>query len=187
MTFVRVPCNLLGMILDHGRASAYAAHLLAIKASKGSSFVLNERHVAHEYGLSRRAFQIGMRLLKKTKVLERSQSSRRAYATEVLAASSYNYVLIDEGLLKAKSTLVAYILAVNLSPDPLHPAKVAKRLGIKTSGTWRKLVHAAVERGDVARTVTGRGATLLARRGFNFDLVKNEPAKNVPAKIDAAL
>jgi hypothetical protein len=34
--FVKVPNALLGRILDGGRASAYAAHLLAIKASKGS-------------------------------------------------------------------------------------------------------------------------------------------------------
>src|SRR4029453_9015117 len=41
-TRVRVPSNLLGKLLDHGKTSAYAVHLLAIKCGKGAGFVLNE-------------------------------------------------------------------------------------------------------------------------------------------------
>ena len=48
--FVRVPCNYLGLLLDRGRSSAHAVHLTAIKASKGPTFTLNEKHVFKEYG-----------------------------------------------------------------------------------------------------------------------------------------
>jgi hypothetical protein len=34
--FTKVPSNLLGMVLDHKRASLYGAHLLAIKTCSAS-------------------------------------------------------------------------------------------------------------------------------------------------------
>jgi hypothetical protein len=181
-----VPCNLLGKVLDHGRASIYAAHLLAIKtcsASGGKTRVLNEKHVLVHYGIGWRKFQSGMRLLRKTGViLDRKQTGRRSYAIETLAPASDNFVLIDQRLLKEGSPLVAFVLVVNLSPEPMTLAEVGARLGIKARATLRNLAEAAVERGAIARAIVG-GATKVARGGTTFDrgaeVVKNGAAKVV--------
>jgi hypothetical protein len=126
--FVRVPCSYLGVLLDHGRSSAYGIHLTAIRASKGPTFSLNEKHVAKEYRVGRRAFQAGIRLMKACQVLERTQTGRRTYAVERLAAASRNYVLLDQRLLSASSSLVAFILTVNLSPKPIRHGLEWRRL-----------------------------------------------------------
>ena len=177
---MRVPCNLLGMILDHGRASAYAAHLLAIKASKGPGFVLYEDFVRENYRVGRRGFQAGVRLQRKAGVLERWQPDRRR-PKERLAPAGQNYVGLNEDLLAGSSDLVAFVLAANLTPGPSRPAAIAKRIGITAAGTVRKLAKAAIASGNVAAATAARGTKLLARRGYKFDLVKNVPAGNVPA------
>jgi hypothetical protein len=55
-------------------------------------------------------------------VLERRQTGRRSYAEERLAAAAGpNYVLLDKRLLCLRSSLVAFVLTVNLSPQPIQP------------------------------------------------------------------
>ena len=52
-----MPNNLLGRLLDHGRVSAYAVHLLAIKYGKGPGFALKETDAdkpANDQSASRR-------------------------------------------------------------------------------------------------------------------------------------
>jgi hypothetical protein len=44
-SYSRVPSNLMGKLLDCGRPSAYALHLLAIKCGRGDGFTLNETAV----------------------------------------------------------------------------------------------------------------------------------------------
>lgn len=178
---VRVPCNLLGMVLDQGRGSIYAAHLLAIKCSKGPGFVLNEQHVAGVYGIGRKTFQAGIRILKRCEVMARKQTGR-AFAVENLAEPSRNFVSVSETLLQAKSAEIAFVLAVNLSPVPVRPADAAKRIGIKDRGTVRRMVGVAIEHACASNEATAPIPILLARCGYNFELVKNGPAKNGPAK-----
>ena len=115
---VRIPNNLLGKVLDHGRASADAAHLLAIKLHQFDfpGGALNEGHCRREYGIGRRSFRAGIRLLKKTGALKRTQPNHRAYAVETVADPSHNFALIEEKVLQAPSSLVAFTLAVTLPP-----------------------------------------------------------------------
>jgi hypothetical protein len=49
----RIPVDLLGRLLDHGKASAYAVHLLAIKLFKGAGYVLNKKTCAPAAALDR--------------------------------------------------------------------------------------------------------------------------------------
>lgn len=44
-SYSRVPNYLVSKLLDHGKVSAYAVHLLAIKCSKGRGFSLNQADV----------------------------------------------------------------------------------------------------------------------------------------------
>jgi hypothetical protein len=178
----KVPAALLGKVLDHGKASVFAAHLLAIKCSKGPGFVLWEDYVTEEYGMSRWGFQAGIRLLKELGVLDRWQPGRRRRPEERLAESGGNFVLIAEAVLRQRSAQVAFELAVNLSPMPIRPAQAAKRIGISAGDTIRKLTQTAVQNAGVASTVAARGTVLLARRGFNFDRAKDHPTKIQPTK-----
>jgi len=184
---VSVPTKLLGMVLDRGSASAYAAHLIAIKRSKGSGFVLNEHHCRKTYGISRRGFQLGMRVLTATKVLNRTQRARR-YAVETLAHPGRNYILIPEMVLCQPSKLVAFVLVANMAPKPMRPADAARRIGINTRGkargATRELTNAAIGQGLVASAVVARGAILIARRGHQFNLVENVPAEIMPTDLD---
>ena len=186
LSLVRVPNVVLGKILDGGRDGAHAVKLLAIKASKGPGFVLNEHYCRRKYGLSRRAFQAGLAHAKKCGVLEREQHGR-CYATEkALDDGSGRFVLIDEALLTRSSSLLAFILAVNLRPDPMRPADAARRIGVKSAATIRKLTQEAVDAGAIAKSVDSRRTVLVARKGYKFDLVKNGPIKNGPVKNDPA-
>jgi hypothetical protein len=186
LPLIRIPTNLLGKVLDQGKASAYAAHLLAIKCSKGPGFVLNEKHVAREYGISKRPFLAGLRTLDKTKVLARSQPNHRAYAVETIAPASDRYVLIGESFLGQPSSVVAFILAANLSPDVFRPDDIAKRIGVKSRMTIRKLTKLAKELNAIASDTAEKGKVLLARRGHKFDPAKNDTAKIDTAKNDTA-
>jgi hypothetical protein len=180
MPFVKVPTKLLGRILDaEGHASASAAHLLAVKCSKGAGFVLNERQVAKAvehggYQIGRDRFRSGIALLKKSGVLERKQTGRKSWAMEQLAESSRNgFVALPEHLLRRKSSVVAFVLAVNLAPGPQRPADVARRLGLTSRMTVRALVKEAVETGEIAHETGPRGTIWVARKGHKFDLAKN--------------
>ena len=177
----RMPCNLLGKILDQGRASAHAAHLLAIKCSKGPGFTLNETHVRKEHRIGERAFRAGIAVLKRSGVMERWQTGAW-FAEEELADPSRNFVLFDQQLLKADTNVVAFALVANLSPDPMRPAEVAARFGVKSRMTIRKLVKASIADDFISTDSDEKGAILVARKGYKFSLAKNVVAKNVVAK-----
>lgn len=178
----QIPCSLLGKVFDQGKASADAAHLLAIKLSKGPGFVLNRQHVAKEYGIGQRSFLAGMKALKSAKVLVREQKNRRTYATETLAGGDRPYVLINDTLLKQPSAVVAFVLAINLSPEPVRPADMAKRFGVVSRMTIRKMTAAAVENGCVSNEAKRPSPVLLARRGYVFPVAEKLMAKNATAK-----
>ena len=180
-------------MLDQGRASAYAAHLLAIKCSKGAGFVLNEKHIAREYGIGWRTFQSGLGILKRTGVLERCQIGRRSYAREKLADESKNFVLFGEKLLKANSHVVAFAFVANLSPHPMRPVEIAARIGVRAEKTIRLLVKAVTEGEFISATTTARGAIMIARKGYKFEQygtknadLENDPGKSGATKIGAA-
>jgi hypothetical protein len=178
----RVPAKLLGRILDHGKVSAYAAHLLAIKCAHGNGFVLNERDVGKRYNISRCNFQAGIRLLKQAGVLERAQPNHRDYARETLVEAGGGYVLFPESLLQESSKVIAFVLAVTLARGPRKPAEIAGRIDITSDTTIRKLTRAAIEYGCAWNDPSPGRQILLARRGYIFDPVKKEPAKKEPAK-----
>jgi hypothetical protein len=122
-------------------------------------------------------------------ILDRKQpEGRKTYATERMAKAGDGFVLIDQALLKEDSSLVAFVLAVNLSPTPMKLAEVGARLGITARNTLRKLAKAAAERGAVA-SATISGATWVARGGTTFDqdkeVVKNGATKNGVTKNGA--
>jgi hypothetical protein len=176
-----VPARPLGMVLDAGKRSAHAAKLLAIKAAHGDGFVLNERHVRRVFGVSRRAFQAGISHAGQAGALDR-QSRGRHYASELpLNRTAAGYVRVPEELLATRSALLGFILVVNLSPHPVHPATAAMRIGVSAPGTVRKLVAQATELGAIACTRSGHSVQ-VARKGFRFELVKNDAVKNGPVK-----
>lgn len=192
---VRIPTALLGKILDHGKASASAVHLLAIKcAPEWSGFVLSEGRVTgrdrvtklKNYEISGRGFQEGIKVFKECGALERWQSGRRTYAKERLIGDGDGFILVDKEALKLPSKQLAFELAVSLSTNPVRPAEAAERIGITSVNTVRKLTRAAIAGGRIASNVTPRGMILLARRDFKFEVpnagVKNVPTKNVPTK-----
>lgn len=183
----RVPNSFIGRLLDHGKASAKALHLVAIKVHhfNFAGGALNEAHARKYYGVKRPSFRAGIRLLKQTGVLERGQSGRRTFARERLAEHGDGYVLVNPALLKEPASVVAFALAANLCPGPMTPETVARRFGVKAIGTARKLARAAIAGGYVAHATAARGKFLIARRGHVFDpvdLVKKVPTKNMPTK-----
>jgi hypothetical protein len=186
--FTQIPANLLGLVLDQGKPSMYAAHLLAIKLSKGPGHVLNETLVGKKvekggYAIGRRSFQAGLATLKKAGVFERKQQGRKTFALEkIIAKGGGNYVALRDALLKQRSSLVAFCLVVNMSPAPHRPEHFARRIGVRSAPTIRALVKDAVALGEVTLDIGSRGTVMVARRGYKFDPVKNVPAKNVPAK-----
>ncbi|HRQ25791.1 hypothetical protein [Hyphomicrobium sp.] len=183
---VRVPSAALGRILDQGKDAAHAAKLFAIKSSKGPTFALNEKYCLREYGVSRRAFQAGIKLARRCGALDRRLRGRQYAIEQPLDDGSGRFVLIDESLLTQRSALVAFVLAVNLSPGPVRPETAAGRIGVKSPGAVRKLHAEAADAGAVAHRKGVRGTRWVARRGFDFNLVKNDPVKNDPVKNDPA-
>lgn len=182
LALTRVPTAMLGKVFDHGKESAYAAHLLAIKCSKGPGFTLNERHCAREYGISRKSFQAGIRIMRNAGVLMRQQPSHRDFAVEKIAEHGSSYVLVSSELLKSPSKVVAFVLAVSLSPEPIRPGDAAKRIGLTSRATIHGLADKAISHGCASNSASPPTPILLARRGFNFGLYENRPAKNEPAK-----
>jgi len=133
--FVRLPNNLLGMVLDHGRTSAAAVRLLVIKCGKGPGFVLNERYCNREYGVSRRQFQVGMRVLKKVGALDRRKGGRRAdgrsaFARERLAPGIGRYVELPESLLRCEDgKLLGFVAATLISRDQQDARRLPRGSG----------------------------------------------------------
>jgi len=172
-----IPAKALGKVLDHGKVSAYAVHLLAIKCAHGPGFVLSERGARKHYGIKRDNFYAGLRLLKSTGVLERSQPNKRGYAKERLDPPDGFRILFPETLLSESSKVIAFCLTANLATGPRRPADIAARIGIISKTTIRKLANIAIEHG-CAWNDPGQGQTiLLARRGYVFDPAKKSQTK----------
>ena len=185
----RVPNNFIGKLLDQGKSSAAALKLLAIKfALGGAGFVVSERRAAN-YGMSRRQYQHGLKLLKARSILARWQEGQRSYSRERLVTGpSRGYVEIDAALLTLPTKVVAFILAAKLSPNATTPAELCRRLGVTSDATIRKITNAAIEAGAVAVPRSRKGSHLVARLGTVFDGGQNgESAKNNTAKTDTAL
>jgi len=193
----RIPSKHLGKVLDHGKASAPAVKLLAIKAAKGPNWTLNEIAAKKHYGMSRRQFQDGMRVLRKTGVLERWQSRPKDRAQERLADAPGHCTLFPEVILTEKAKVVAFYVAASLSTEPRQPAEIAERIGIKWRAAISELTAQAVELG-LAWNDPGPGRKILiARPNFDFaayqeqsaendNPVENVPAENVPVGNDPA-
>ncbi len=143
--FTRIPASLVGRVLDNGKPGMYAVHLLAIKCSKGKGYALNETAARKLFGIGERTFRTGLALLKKTGVLVRHQPNRRAFAVECLAIVPANvfHVTIPDHTLTADSAVVAFGLAVAISPTARRPAEVARRIGITSTVATRKALRAA--------------------------------------------
>lgn len=211
-SYSHVPTNLLGKLLDHGKCSAYAVHLLAIKCGRGDGFALNltavnkpanaqsvrrrrskryrDKPVPEKpgYDIGERAFQQGIALMKRASVLQRSQPERR-FAKEKLLGAGDSYVLFDDNLLRAelsnatvnRSMLIAFILTVNLLTEPMPPVDAARRFGVTSPATIRKLWQQAVRFGAVEKTELANGKVVVARRGYDW-VAKNVVARNVEAR-----
>ena len=156
------------------------------ETTKGPTFGLNETQVERSieeggYGIGRRGFRDGVALLRRVGVLRRTQKGRR-YARDQLVDGGASYVQIDEQLIRNPSKVVAFILAINLSPIPIRPADVAGRFGITSPEPIRRLTREAIALGAVAHQVCPRGEIKVARMGYNFDLAKNVPTEKVSAR-----
>jgi len=189
----RIPSKLLGKVLDHGKESSPAVKLLAIKAAKGPNFTLREEHVYKRYGVTQWQFRAGLRVLRKTRVLERWQSKPKDRAQERLADAPGHCTLFPEAILTEPAKVVAFYLAASLSTEPRQPAEIAKRIGIARSHTVSMLRDRAIELG-LAWNDPGPGRKILiARYGFDFgthqeqsaengNLVQKHPAQKHPAQ-----
>jgi hypothetical protein len=170
---VQLPNLLLGRLLDQGKASAYAVHLLAIKMSKGLGFVLNNKHLEKNYGISDHGFRkLGLPLLTRTGVLEREQPGGREFATEKLAetAGGRGYVAIPDALLTQDSDLIALIMSWikpgiwDFLGSDVEARRRPVRLGPLPSptpgccGGGQQLEETAKERRYAQRHSGGRGA-----------------------------
>lgn len=190
--FIKFPVNYAGMVLDHGRASAYAIHLLVLKFNQGPGYVNNEARCRDRYGIERRGFRSGNKLLRVSGVLDRSRNGgrpsggKRRFASEKfkLPPSRY-FVGVPSALIELKDSFaIALFVVVGLSPVPVFPRNAAKRIGISSENKVRQLLallepHLSVDR-------PSKGAIRIARRGYVFpkpaQSVKNVPGKSVPGK-----
>jgi hypothetical protein len=189
-SFTRIPNSLLGAVLDHDKASAYAVHMLAIKCGKGSGFVLNVEFCRRFHGISERGFRQGIRVLRRS-VLEREQSGHRTFATERLADGGDNYVSLPDHLIASlDSDVLAFLLVVKLSSRVLRPTSAARRIGIRSRDVARRLAEAACATGEVVSR-TGRHGRLEVARGDDVfrqldQVMRNDTTKNNTTKNDTA-
>jgi hypothetical protein len=210
--FVRVPNVLLGKLLDGGRASAYAAHLLAIKARHGAGFALQETRVGCTYGTGRRGFRQGIARLRDVGAITTAERGspdtpsrrpqrwrgrpgrpRRPWAAEammqILQPGERGWVALPERLLAEDAFVVGMVLTVLLSPRAIRAAEAAARIGVTSRTTIARLVKAAVATKAVVRTEGPRGAILLerpttvAQATRLSDGARADVSKNVPSRI----
>ncbi len=173
---ISVPNIALGMVLDNGRASAYAAHLLAISAAHGSGFSLNKWHVRDTYGIGLRGFAAGIKLLTDSRVLHRRQAGPKQFAQDILLVSTAPpFVRFPRALLGENSTLVAFILAALMSPTPRPAGGIGKRVGVRSRTRVGELVAAAHRLGVVDVSIGQHNAILVGRPLMS----KNVVSKNV--------
>ena len=176
--FVRVPTTFLGMLLDGVRSgkgkyrtrdASAAAMLLCWKLfnldreryrlqNPRADFVLNERDCRKRLGIKHHTFHTGLRQLIDKGVLTRRKRGRAFAFEQLAAATGDHYVAVSTKLLIGplpvgvdRTALVAFVLAVNLDPNPQRPeTTAAKKLGIRSAMTVRKLYKAAEALGAIA-------------------------------------
>ncbi len=159
--FVKVPNELIGRLLDQGKPTCTALHLLAIKLSR-TDWTLNEVHVNRVYGIGPRRFPSAIALMKRTGVLTRKRQGR-TFCTETLAAAGGGFVMLPRDVLAQPSNVLAMVLVVLLSPVPLRREDAARRLGITSPTTIRALTGKVISTGAVRRLVGGTGVIYLTR------------------------
>ncbi len=159
--FIKIPNELIGRLLDHGKPTSTALHLLAIKLSR-MDWTLNEVHVNRVYGIGPRRFPSAIALMKRTGVLTRKRQGR-TFCTETLAAAGDGFVMLPRDVLAQPSNVVAMILVVLLSPVPVRREDAARRLGITSPTTIRALTRKVIIPGAVRHFVGDAGAIYLAR------------------------
>lgn len=181
---ISVPNIALGMVLDNGRASAYAAHLLAISAAHGAGFSLNKWHVRDTYGMGLRGFAAGIKLLTDRRVLHRRQAGPKQFARDILLVSTAPpFVRFPRALLGENSTLVAFVLTALMSPTPRPARVIGKRVGIHSRTSVGELVAAARRFGVVDVSIGQHNAILVGRPLMSKNVVsKNVVSKNVVSK-----
>jgi hypothetical protein len=136
--------------------------------------VLNITWAREHYKIGWRGFQAGIRGLRETGVLIRSSNGGNAsaggkrYAAEHLdSSSSTNFVAVPEKLLHERSTVVAFYIAVQLSKEAATPARIGRRIGIRSRITIAKLVEKLADRIAIDREL---GAPILVvRHGYVFE------------------
>lgn len=180
--FVKVPVDAIGRLLDGGRSSIAALHLLAIKCAYPPTWSLSEGFVRRQYGIGRHRFRSGIDRLKKTGVLSRVRRDR-GYCTEQINFRSPRFVPFPRRLLRQPSTVVAMVLVTFLSPTPTRRNDAAHRLGIRSATTVRELTNAVIATGAVA-WVEGKHGEIHFGRPLRNLLNNFPPDENVPANLD---
>jgi hypothetical protein len=112
------------------------------------------------------------------------------YAVATLAAGgSERYVSIPDDLLTVPSAVLAFVLVVRLSPNAMTPEEAARRIGVRSRKTARRIYKAAMETQLIADRKVAHGRIEVARGGHVFthldqlnQVGKNVLAKNVMAK-----
>lgn len=188
---VRVPNNLLGKLLDHGRAGAYALHLIAFKLLHGAGWAISEGQVAKPpnqggIGMGERKLRKGLALAKAQGVLDRRIGGRRpngraAFARERLAAGSGRYIELPETLIRSSdSKLLAFVAAILLAPFPQDARDIAERIGLsrRSPNAIKRLVKTATADHHIAAEHVGRH-WIVARPGVNLAVFQNVAIQNV--------
>ena len=188
---VRVPNNLLGTLLDHGRAGAYALHLIAFKLLHGAGWAISEGQVAKPpnqggIGMGERKLRKGLALAKAQGVLDRRIGGRRpngraAFARERLAAGSGRYIELPETLIRSSdSKLLAFVAAILLAPFPQDARDNAERIGLsrRSPNAIKRLVKTATADHHIAAEHVGRH-WIVARPGVNLAVFQNVAIQNV--------
>ncbi len=161
--FVKIPNAYIGMLADGGRSSIYALYLLVLKLAGPSGHVLNVHYVQKRYGIGWRSFAAGIRLMKARGVLDRRQNGCQYATEELLPVSLPGFVPLPRSILRSAKPLdVAFVLVVLAAPGWQPPIAVAKRMGIKSRTTVRRLVTRLADAGFIA-VDNSEGKSYVAR------------------------
>lgn len=180
---VHIPNVHIGKLLDHGKATKYALHLLAIKVSRSGEFSLNEHHVRKRYGIGERAFRSGISLLRETGILERTQQPGSRFAQEVLHEANGRFIPIDRDMLERPSSEFAFIVATNLSPKPRTAAHVARRVGIRSRTTLTKILDQAIKTKQISALRSRGKSTLVGRPGTDWSKYSGDKVEQVDGNM----
>lgn len=183
--FIKLPNEYIGRLLDKGRSSMHALHLLAVKIAHGESWVLNENHVSKKFGIGRRRFRSGLHALQEAGLLLRQQTCGNGYASDTLQpAATPAFTILQREHLTEPSDVVAFIVVANLAPTWRRPAHVAKRFGITGKQAIARITERAVTLDAVAFEIGPKGAHWVARRGLQTSPRSvTEPSGFMPAEF----